>query len=474
MGLRPILSFHLGCSFEILTDHKPLIPLLGSRALDDLPPRILRFRLRLLRYSYTIQHVPGKQLIIADALSRAPLTHDPSTEFSEALQTEADAMMAATIAALPATEHRLSQLLQSQQQDPTCHLLSQYCSSGWPTRPDTAPATVQPYWPFRNSITASDNGLLLYGNRLLIPESVRQDILGRLHSGHQGIVKCRRRAQSSVWWPTISSDIERYVTNCRHCAARLSPHHEPLLSTPLPPLPWHRVASDLFQHQGRSYLLVVDYYSRFIEVAPLTSTTTSSVVQHMKSMFARHGIPDTVVTDNGPQYSSTEFSVFSTQYGFQHLTSSPLYPQANGLAERSVRTAKSLLDSTDDPYLAILAYHSTPLEHGFSPAQLLMSRQLRTNLPASPASLTPAVPPYTAVAAADASLKSRQQRNHDRRHLARPLADLQPDQPVTIRDRQEEGRVVGKAATRSYNVQTQSGVYRRNRTSINTVQHVQT
>ena len=100
------------------------------------------------------------------------------------------------------------------------------------------------------------------------------------------------------------------------------------------------------------------YFSRYmyIEVQSLTSTTSASIIRSLKSIFARHGIPMTMMSDNGPQYSSQEFSSFAEEYQFEHVTSSPHYPQANGLAERAVRTIKGLLQKSTDPYLALLAH----------------------------------------------------------------------------------------------------------------------
>ena len=108
------------------------------------------------------------------------------------------------------------------------------------------------------------------------------------------------------------------------------------------------------------------------ETVKLSSTTAADVITHLKSIFSRHGIPDTVISDNGPQFSATAFREFSQAYGFTHTTSSPKYPQANGKAERAVRTVKELLKKNDDPYLAMLVYRATPLKNGYSPAELLM------------------------------------------------------------------------------------------------------
>ena len=149
---------------------------------------------------------------------------------------------------------------------------------------------------------------------------------------------------------------------------------EPMVPSELPQLPWQKVGTDLFEWKNNNYLLIVDYYSRYIEIAKLTHATASEVIRHSKSIFARHGIPEVVFSDNGPQYSSEAYEDFSKEYHFEHKTSSPYYPQCNGEAERAVRTVKELLKKNNDPYLALLAYRTTPIQDGkYSPAELLMS-----------------------------------------------------------------------------------------------------
>jgi len=145
---------------------------------------------------------------------------------------------------------------------------------------------------------------------------------------------------------------------------------------------------------------VIDYYSRYIEITKLNRTTTEEVVVHLKSIFVRHGIPE-VVSDNGPQYSS-EFSKFASVYGFLHTTSSPKYPQSNGEAEIAIKTVKGLFNKAEDPYLALLAYRATPLQNGFSPAELLMGQRLRSTAPMIPLLCEPKVPDYSEVVKNDA------------------------------------------------------------------------
>ena len=121
-------------------------------------------------------------------------------------------------------------------------------------------------------------------------------------------------------------------------------------------------------------------------------TTAEDVILLTKGIFARHGIPETVVSDNGPQYSSEAYAEFARLYQFEHVTSSPRYPQSNGEAERAVQTIKGLMKKEMNPYLALLTYRATPLQCGFSPSELLMARKLRTNIPMTRELLKPAVP----------------------------------------------------------------------------------
>ena len=113
----------------------------------------------------------------------------------------------------------------------------------------------------------------------------------------------------------------------------------------------------------------------------------------MKSIFCRYGIPELLISDNRPQYAANKFKEFALKYNFQHITSSLHFPQSNGLAERTVQTLKQLLSKSDDPFLALLVYRATPLPWcGYNPAQLLMGRNVRRNIPQSTEHLIPRLP----------------------------------------------------------------------------------
>ena len=257
------------------------------------------------------------------------------------------------------------------------------------------------------------------------------------------------------------------MKNCSICRKCTKQRSEPLIPTALPELPWQRVGTDLFEFKGKSYVLVVDYYSRFIEVARLNRTTSEEVILRTKGIFARHGIPEVVVSDNGPQYSSEVYAAFARQFQFEHVTSSPHYPQSNGEAERAVQTVKNLLKKEGDPYLALLSYRATPLKCGFSPSELLMSRKLWTNVPMTRESLKPAVPDPALLQEREELYRNRVRENYDQHHGVRDLEPLSPGQAVWIPDRGEEAQIVQEAGTpRSYEVQTSEGTYRRNRRAL--------
>ncbi len=311
--------------------------------------------------------------------------------------------------------------------------------------------------------------LLIFGSRIVVSQDMRQEMLTKLHEGHQGIVRCRLRASNSVWWPEITRDIETFIQSCSACLKNTPPAREPLLPTKLPDYPWERVATDLFELKQSTYILVIDYFSRFIEVKKLTSTTASRVIVALKEMLARFGIPATLVSDNGPQFDCAEMKEFAQQYGIHHITSSPYYPQANGEAERAVRTVKKLLQNAPDPDKALLSYRATPLpSYGLSPAELLMGRCIRTEIPQKEC-LIPKWSHIKGFREADTQCKDRQKRDYERRHRIRSLPPLPGETLVWVNTPggQVSGQVVNRTTTpRSYHVEVQSGTVRRNRSDL--------
>ena len=168
-------------------------------------------------------------------------------------------------------------------------------------------------------------------------------MLDKIHSSsHLGISKCRERANQSIFWVGLAKELEQKVKNCEKCLIGRNEQFETLLPHEFPTRCWQRVATDLFEINKQIWLLVVDFYSRWIEIAKIPNSGARTVIIHMKSIFARHGIPEIVMSDNGTCFSSREFADFASNYDFSHITSSPNHSQSNGLAERSVQTVKTL------------------------------------------------------------------------------------------------------------------------------------
>ena len=451
--------------FTIETDHKPLLALLKSKQLDELTPRIQRFRMRLLRFSYDIMYTAGKDLMTADTLSRAP-GPCPATQVEQE-EVETNHHVCAVLEALPASDTKMEEIRQEQLKDGVCSQVMNFCKlDHWPGNAKKDP-DLRPFWLVRHDLAVLD-GILLFQCRLVIPPALQTDILHRLHQGHQGIVKCRALARGCVWWPGLATHIEEMVSKCDICEKERRYPPQPMKPTKTPDYPWQRVGMDLFELSGKTYLIIIDYYSRWIEVVHLQNTSSSSVIDHCKSVFARFGIPEIVVSDNGPQFSSKDFLNFSKYYDFTHVTSSPYHPQGNGEAERAVGTVKNLLKKADDPYLALLQYRSTPLQHGASPAELLMSRKLRSRVPTLSSNLTPYQQDTDQFQKIDTQLRTQQKKNFDTRHRAKELPPMKEDQPVWAGPKNSEAVVMKPQSTpmspRSVVIKTdRQGVQRRNR-----------
>jgi transposase InsO family protein len=248
-------------------------------------------------------------LIIADALSRTPSRNIEKSESD--FENDTTAFVDMIMESFPASNNRLQEMRREQASDPIIQELSRLCREGW-TKKSKVRTDLLSYWPMH----AEFDGLLLKGTSLVIPAVLQRDILSRLHEAHQGIVKCRERARNTVWWYGINKQLDEVVRNCRTCAETRSDKAEPMMCSEFSNRPREKVASDLFEHNKQSYLFVVDYYSRYIEIAKLHSTSSNAVINHLKSIFARHGIPQTFISDNGPQYCGNAFREIAKSYGF--------------------------------------------------------------------------------------------------------------------------------------------------------------
>ncbi|UYV60827.1 K02A2.6-like [Cordylochernes scorpioides] len=357
----------------------------------------------------------------------------------------------------------LTKIFEAQQEDTTLKAVVNYLEQGWPDKKKMSQALLS-YWHVKDELGVQ-NGLLMRSCRLVIPASMKLEILDKLHPGHFGITKTRLRARETVWWPGISEEIAETVRKCSVCIQEAVSKHEPLIPTNFPTRPWQKIGMDLFKFENKWYLVVIDYYSRFPEMIQLDRLTANVVVRGCKSIFARHGIPETVVSDNGTQFSAArEFANFARQYGFTHVTSSPRFPQSNGMAEAVVKIAKLILKKNQDPSLGLLEYRSTSLENGYSPAELLMGRKLRTTLPIAPENLNPRLVDSQTLKRKEGRRRKDMKSRYDRRCGATDMEELSEGDTVWITDMRIWGIVKKKASTpRSYMVDTPVGTLRRNR-----------
>ncbi|KAL6477056.1 hypothetical protein MHYP_G00155550 [Metynnis hypsauchen] len=332
-----------------------------SRRLSDAETRCQRLLMRLMRFNPTAEYAPE---------------------------------------GIPATKQKIDSIRAATEADEEMQILSRYIQSGWPEHIEKTHPSVS--FSLLRSELSVHSGLVTRGTRIIIPKALRAEILDRIHNGHLGLSKCRERANTSVWWPGISSQIKVRVLSCQSCNEhRRAQSREPLLSTPLPGRPWKRIGVDLCEHKKQNCLVVSDYYSRYIEILHMPVTTSAQVVKLLKATFVRYGIPEEVVSDNGPQFTSLEFKELARELDFTHITSSPHNPQGNGHAERAVQTAKRILYQKD-PLLALMCYRATPCNcMGASPAELLMGHKIRTTLPTLESNLRPKWPSRKSIKARD-------------------------------------------------------------------------
>ena len=217
----------------------------------------------------------------------------------------------------------------------------------------------------------------------------------RVISGHKwnhpGMVRMKSLTRLHVWWLSLDHDVEQTVQDCHACQANRCKSPEKVNNPWIwPTRPWQRIHVDFAgPFNGQMFLLVVDAKSKSIEVFPMSSTTASTTIRALRFLFVTHGLPEVIVSDNGPQFVAQEMKDFLKSSGIRHCLSSPYHPASNGEVERAVRTFKeSMKTMKDEPgtqanILArfLLSYRTTPhTATGCTPAELLMGRRIRTRL----------------------------------------------------------------------------------------------
>ena len=371
-------------------------------------------------WKFDIKYVPGRSIPGPDATSRKPIDnsehedeneHDPYTGIKmgaaaieimmincESDQLEEGIIASARASLLPIAAVTWERVKEETAKDSSFMALMQLARTGFPEVSEDMPPPLSPYWKFRDSLMVVD-GVLMYGNRTVIPPSLRQEICDHLHGAHQGVSKMTYRATDSLFWPGISSDITKARLECRSCNeyAPTQPHL-PAATPVIAQSPFQSVASDFCEFGGNHYLVTVDRFSNWPTVSSAKPGTAASgtkgLLGALRSLFATFGIPEEISSDGGPEYSSDMFKDFMNKWGVHHRSSSAHNPESNGRAEVSVKSVKRLLRTnvsangsldTDAVMRGLLQLRNTPdPDTKLSPAQILLGRKLRDFLPIPP------------------------------------------------------------------------------------------
>ena len=341
--------------------------------------RIRRWSLYMSMFEYTLKFRNTHEHANADALSRLPLSVEPA---ASKLPPEL-VLLAEHLANSPVTA---DQIREHTTKDPQLVPVVQFVQQGWLS---SCPGTTHSSFYEKRAELSIYEGCLLWGNRVVIPSPCRDAVLTELHTGHPGVTRMKALARMYVWWPNITKDIENHVRHCTECQLQQpTPAVAPLHPWSWPTRPWARLHIDYAgPFQGKMILVLIDVHSKWVEAVCTPGATSSVVIEELRTIFARFGIPETIVSDNGTCFVSTEFEEFLARNGIKHLTSAPYHPSSNGLAETAVQVIKQgLKKNTRGSMKSRLAqvlfrYRTTPqTTTGVSPSELLLGRRPRSRL----------------------------------------------------------------------------------------------
>ncbi|XP_065075159.1 uncharacterized protein K02A2.6-like [Ochlerotatus camptorhynchus] len=395
-----VTRFHkmlYGRHFLLQTDHQPLLKVFGSK--KGIPVytanRLQRWAFTLLLYDFDIQHVSSTNFGYADFLSRLMSSqHRPDEDYVIAavcVESEAKAVLDDTISNLPVT-HQM--IVAETRKDPVLQQVVNFLNEGWPANAkQVADPDVKKFFARRDGLQVVDN-CVMFDDRIVVPSKFRKRIVRQLHRGHPGMDRMKSLARSYIYWPNVDDDVEQFVRQCTACAeAAKSPTKATLESWPLPDKPWQRVHIDFAGPiHGYYYFVMVDAFSKWPEVFRTQSVTTTATPNMLRETFSRYGNPDTLVSDNGTQFTSEQFQQYCRANGFTHLRTAPYHPQSNGQAERFVdslkRGLKKLAKGEGSATLEhmqtfLSAYRSIPNRNtpqSTSPAEAFLGRPVRTTL----------------------------------------------------------------------------------------------
>ena len=289
--------------------------------------RIQRWALTLAAYDYKIVYKPGSTHANADMLSRLPLPQTPS-------ETHIPGETILLMDMLQSIPVSAQQIKHWTDRDPMISAVQSFVLKRWPdkmTDLTIEPEEIKPYVNRKAELSIHD-GCLMWGNRVVVPSPGRTKLLEQLHECHPGMSRMKNLARSYVWWPSIDQNIEETVKTCVPCQrARYLPPPAPLQPWEWPARPWARLHLDYAGPLlGHMFLILVDAYSKWMEVKAVKTATSTITIEHLRNMFATHGLPEMLVTDNASYFTSQEFQDFAKLNGIRHVTSAPYHPASNG------------------------------------------------------------------------------------------------------------------------------------------------
>lgn len=395
---KKFFQYLFGRKFILVTDHKPLLAIYGKKKSSSglVANRLARWALFLNQFDFQIEYRNTSRHQNADALSRLPHGEDENFDKEESAD-DVDIVCAISNLSFQIQAPDPGSLQKETAKDPVLSRVIRFTREGWPQ--NTNDVDLEKFRKLADSLTTL-HGCLLYGTRVVIPSTIRQQVLQLLHEGHFGIQRMKQLARTAVYWPNIDNDILCLCRSCTACAEYQNrPSNPPVHPWMVPEKPWSRLHLDhAINFMGSNWLILVDAYSKYPCIHPTQSTSTKATIDLLEQDFSHFGYPHTIVTDNATCFTSEEFKQYCKERGIIHLTGAPYHPSTNGAAERMVQTFKQALKKSSQlPKKALLdflqQYRRTPAASGFSPSELLNGRQIRTKIDAllpSPAHITQA------------------------------------------------------------------------------------
>ena len=424
-ALQQTRYFVLGCQDLIIaTDHKPLLRIMNDRSLAEIDNRrLLNLKEKTLGYRFKMVFVPGKLNVGPDALSRYPgnkserlqlegeapetdmnpygnmtpaeLRHEilgsiSQFEDDEDIAGDELTIVSAVCALASMNVVTWEMVREATTSDENFRQLVNLLEEGIPQDCRQMPAELRPFHRLAASLFVID-GVVMMGNRGVIPPILRERILQALHAAHQGVNHMRERAMDSVYWPNITIDIARARDQCVPCNKMAkSNQSQPPMEPAKPDFPFQQIVADYFSLNGKSYLVIVDRYSHW-PVVHKAEGGAKGLVDRLRDVFTTYGIPEELTSDGGPQFSAGITKEFLTSWGVRHRMSSVAFPHANCRAELGVKSAKRMLTSNCSPsgsldvdkfQQAMLAYRNAiDPQTKASPAMILFGRQIRDAIP---------------------------------------------------------------------------------------------